>query len=121
MYGEIRRLTWDRITIEYLRVVHGDLRQYTEKKKRSFTVLVHGGRIKFPFYPVYDRIPHPQVTEIYDRNTITCITAKYVRIMNVYGRLGPYTQLLRVNLGEAVFHEFSAKTLRKLAVSDRLL
>ncbi len=74
---------------------YGDIR----RKKRSFTVLVHGGRIQSPFSSVYDRIAPYTVTEIYDRNTITCITAKYGRIVNVYGRLRPYMELVTVDLG----------------------
>jgi hypothetical protein len=52
---------------------------YTEKK-RSFTVSVHGGRIRSPFFFVYDRIAPYASTEIYDRNTGRCNTTKYGRI-----------------------------------------
>ncbi len=76
--------------IVYLRVLYGDIRRYT-KKKRSFTVLVHGGRIQSPFSSVYDCIAPYTVTEIYDRNTITCITAKYGRIRSYHERLRSFT------------------------------
>jgi hypothetical protein len=42
---------------------YGDIR----RRKRSFTVLVHGDRIQSPFSSVYDRIAPYTVTEIYDR------------------------------------------------------
>jgi len=59
----------------------------------------------------YDlRISPYTITAIYDRNTITCITAKYGRIRSVYGmytvvydtvydRLRPYTESVTVDLG----------------------
>jgi hypothetical protein len=52
-----------------------------------------------PTPSVYDRIVPYTVTEIYDRNTITCVTVKYGRIVNVYGRLRQYTELVTVDLG----------------------
>jgi hypothetical protein len=99
VYGEIRRFTCDRITIVYLHVVYGDIR----RKNRSFTVLVHGGRIQSLFSSVYDRIAPYTVTMIYDRNTITCITAKYSRIRSYRERLRPYTELVTVDLGSKYF------------------
>jgi hypothetical protein len=62
------------------------------RKKQSFTVLVHGGRIQSPF------------SFLYDRNTIICITAKYGRIVNVYGCLRPYTVVYdRIRLFTTVY------------------
>ncbi len=61
----------------------GDIR----RRKRSFTVSLHGGPIQSPFYSVYDRIAPYTVTDIYDRNTITCVTAKYGRIQSYRERL----------------------------------
>jgi hypothetical protein len=57
------------------------------------------------------RISSYTVTDIYDRNTITCFMAKYGRILSVYGmytvvcdtvydRLRPYTESETVDLGK---------------------
>jgi hypothetical protein len=59
------------------------------------------------------RISSYTVTDIYDRNTITCFMAKYGRIRSVYGmytvvydtvydRLPPYTESVTVDLGMLV-------------------
>ncbi len=71
----------------YISVSYTETYSDMRRKKRSFTVLIHGGRLQSPFSSVYDRIAPYAVTEIYDRNTITCITAKYGRIVNVYDRI----------------------------------
>jgi hypothetical protein len=83
----------------YISVSYTETYGGIRRKKTLFTVLVHEGRIQSPFSSVYDRIAAYTVTEIYDRNTITCITAKYGRIVNVYGRLRSYTELVTVDLG----------------------
>jgi hypothetical protein len=49
----------------YISVSYTEAYVDIRRKKRSFTVLVHGGGIQSPF------------SSVYDRNTITCITAKY--------------------------------------------
>ncbi len=70
------------ISVSYTET-YGDIR----REKRSFAVLVHGARIQSPFSSIYDRIAPYTVTEIYDRNTITCITAKYGPIWSYRERL----------------------------------
>ena len=57
----------------------------------SYTEAVYGLRIA-PFFFVYDRISPYTVTEIYDRNTRPCNTAKY-------GRVRPFTESVTFDLG----------------------
>ncbi len=45
-----------------------------------------------PFSSVYDRIAPYTVTDMYDRNKVTCITAKY-------GRKRPNTECVNFDLG----------------------
>jgi hypothetical protein len=68
---------------------------------RSFTTVYEKNTIAYGF-----RVSSYAVTNIYDRNTITCFTAKYGRIRSVYGmytvvydRLRPYTESVTVDLG----------------------
>ncbi len=85
-------LIYDRIQEKY-----DDLRPYMGKI-RSLTI------------SVFSRISSYTVTDMYDRNTITCFMAKYGRIRSVYGmytvvydtvydRLRPYTESVTVDLG----------------------
>src|SRR5271156_4295697 len=66
---------------------NGDLRT----KKRSCIAFVYGGRIRSPFFSVYDRIVPYTITEIYDRNTRPCNTAKYGRIRKNTERTRSFT------------------------------
>jgi len=68
----------------------------SRRNKKNNLPLGYSGRTSTV---VNDRIAPYTVTEIYVRNTITCITAKHSRIVNVYGRLRPYTELVTVDLG----------------------
>jgi hypothetical protein len=109
----IRRNTtvymWSYISVSYTET-YGGIR----RKKRSFTVLVHEGCIQSPFSSVYDRIVPYTVTKIYDRNTITCITVVYGRIVNVYSRLRSYTELVTVDLGRYRYRSNSNRPVCKL-------
>ncbi len=68
------------------------------------------GKIRSLTVSVFRRISPYTVTDIYDRNTITCFMAKYGRIRSVYGMytvvcdtvydcLRPYTESVTVDLG----------------------
>jgi hypothetical protein len=72
---------------------------------RLFTTVYVKNTIAYGF-----RISSYTVTDIYDRNTITCFMTKYGRIRSVYGmytvvyatvydRLRPYTESVTVDLG----------------------
>ena len=66
---------------------------YGEKNARllsSNTEAVYGLRFA-PFFPVYDRITPYTVTEIYDRNTVSCNTAKYDRLRRNTTRTRAFT------------------------------
>jgi hypothetical protein len=75
---------------------------YTEKygdirtQIRSFTVSVNGGRIRSPFFSVYGLIRPYTDTEIYDRNTITCIPAKHGCKRPYFPRIRSYTTVYGV-------------------------
>ena len=68
---------------------YGDIR----RKKRSFTVSVHGGYIRSPFFSEYDRLAPYTGTEIYDRNTGPCNTTKYGRIRRNTDRVRSFTSV----------------------------
>ncbi len=83
---------------------HGRKRPYT-RKIRSFT------SVNAPYtISVFRRISPYTITVKYDRNTVTCNTAKYGRIRSVYGMytvvydtvydcLRPYTEFVTIDLG----------------------
>jgi hypothetical protein len=80
------------------------------------------GKIRSLTVSVFRRISSYTVTDIYDRNTITCFMAKYGRIRSVYGmytvvcdtvydRLRPYTDSITVDLGR--FNDFNSTSTTK--------
>src|SRR5277367_5624012 len=88
---------YDRISLCRIRrntVIYG---QKNDRLLPSYTEAVYGLRVPL-FFSVYDRIIPYTVTEIYDRNTRPCNTAKYGKIRNVHGRLRAYTDSAFVDL-----------------------
>ncbi len=89
--------------------VYAHLRPYTGKI-RWFTSVYRKNAIAYCF-----RISSYTVTDIYDRNKITCFMAKYGRTQSVYGiytlvydcvydRLRPYNESVTVNLGRSIWN-----------------
>jgi hypothetical protein len=81
-------------------------------KTRSFTTVYGNNTVVYQRKcPVYGlRISPYTITDIDDRNTVTCNTEKYGRIRSVYtmytvvydavyGRLRPYTEFVTLDLG----------------------
>jgi hypothetical protein len=115
----IRRFTCDRITIVYFCVVYGEIWWFTGKK-----TIVYYRRIRSLFFSVYDRITPYTVTEIYDRITITCNTAKCGRVRrntertgsftSVHGRLRAYMESIFVDLDrKLVIYQIKKNNLRE--------
>jgi hypothetical protein len=94
VYEEIRRFTCDSIRVVYLRVVYEEIRRYTEKNygrlRSPYTMSIYDLGFT-PYFSVCDRIPPYTITEIYDRNTVTCNPVKYGRLRQYFSRTRSYT------------------------------
>ncbi len=104
---------------------HGRKRRYTGKI-RSFT------SVNAPYtISVFRRISAYTITVKYDRNTVTCNTAKYDRIRSVYGmytvvygtvydRLRQYTESVTIDLGYFNEKNTSDDSIQVHAISNRI-
>jgi hypothetical protein len=63
----------------------------------QYTEVVYGLHFA-PFFSVYDRIAPYTGTDIYDRNTVTCNTAKYGRIRRNTTVLRAFTSVYRLRI-----------------------
>ena len=97
-YGDLHVI----VLRSYISVSYTDKYGGIQTKMRSFTVLINGDYIQNLRFSPY--------TEIYDRNTITGITAKHGRkrlYFPVYGYIRPFTAFATFNLGKYNFSVIS--------------
>ncbi len=83
---------------------------YDRKQEKYDHLRPYMGKIRLLTVSIFRRISSYTVTNIYDRNTITCFMTKYGRIRSAYGmytvvydtayaRLRPYAESVAVDLG----------------------